>query len=472
VYFEKKHLINLPDNIFVFLLVFMFLITILYLLFDFLFGFTIKNLIKNAVNVKDMEDFQAHKELFNETKMRFDIGNVKFLIEDSEIVNAYAVATFRKKYVIVTTAMLTHITNSFENTDDRRDALKGLIGHELSHLLNWDFLPNFILLSGQNVSFYVGKVLQLIIGTVISVLRVIPVVGVALSFGMTITYNVLNFSLNFFYRFIIHPIYLLIERYLGRLVEYRSDYQSAQALNWIPMYQSLYALLLLNGNTYHSNFSTHPNTISRVLNIYKVEQNNKNISASFFSKYFGLLLILGITTTITYTAFFQDKLLFEYIKQLDSIGNISKNSIVQMFNNIRFESFFDSIKNEIISLYGICKDYILNVASNYKINTYVLIGGCIGFPILITYILKSIILQVRLSSIKNRVNQTENTAIDVLLFYAIENNDIKSFLKVLKSGANINSTVFQKSLEEFILDTNPKFIKYIKKINKGINNGR
>ena len=80
------------------------------------------------------------------------MDDVKFLLHESQEVNAFAVLTLRKKYVVVTTAMLNHLTNSFPNIEEQKLAIKGMIAHEISHLFNWDSLPNIILLSGENIA--------------------------------------------------------------------------------------------------------------------------------------------------------------------------------------------------------------------------------------------------------------------------------------------------------------------------------
>ena len=169
--------------------------------------------------------------------------NVKFMIEESNEINAYAVASFRKKYVVITTSILKHILNSFETEEERKDALKGLIGHELSHLINWDFLPNLILISGENVSIHVQKFFSLFLNVLIVLFRIIPILGAFLSLITVYTYNFLSYFMTYSYKLLIRPTYNLFERFLSRRIEYRCDYQSAQALNWQSMYLILYSLL-------------------------------------------------------------------------------------------------------------------------------------------------------------------------------------------------------------------------------------
>jgi hypothetical protein len=81
-------------------------------------------------------------------------------------------------------------------------------------------------------------------------------------------------------------------------------------------------------------------------------------------------------------------------------------------------------------------------------------------------IIKRVALAKKIYKISENINTTQNTEIDFLLYYAVENNDIHSFLNILKYGANINSTLFEKDIELFSKEVNPEFIKHIHKIKK------
>ena len=129
-YVKENNIIYLPNDLFTYIIIGMFSISIIYLLIDLIFGFTVEQVIQNTKEIKKLNNFKLEQELFEEVIEKFDIKNVKFMIEESNEINAYAVASFRKKYVVITTSILKHILNSFETEEERKDALKGLIGHE------------------------------------------------------------------------------------------------------------------------------------------------------------------------------------------------------------------------------------------------------------------------------------------------------------------------------------------------------
>lgn len=447
-YFKIQNILYIPNDIFSITLYFMFALTIIYLFLDILFGFTIKDFIKDKIDISNSKELEVFYTLFEEVIERFDIRNVEFLLDENEAINAYAVATFRKKYVIVTTGILSHITNSFDSYEEKEKCFKGLIGHELSHLINWDFLPKLILLSGQKVSQLINTLFEIIFNVLLSISNNIPIIGVFTSTILSLTYSILQFCFNFLYNFIITPIYLLIERFLGRLIEYRSDYQSAEAVGWESVYLSLYTLLSLNGNTYHSKFSTHPNTVSRILNIYKIPDNNNKITASSFSKYFGLFLIAFISLLISFIFLYEHNLISSY-----SFYQFHY-SLMELYNQtIRFVYQIQNLLTEIFN-------FIKFKLELYNINSYVGIGIIFILLIFIIISIKFYITSIQLKKISlANLNTDETTPIDILLFYSIQNNDLSSFCKLIHYGANINSTLNGNTLHHFILNNNPKFLK-------------
>ena len=429
--FSDKAAVHSSNNIFLYIMICMFIFTIIYLFVDMFFGFTLKNITDDCLVIEDDDkDFKLYKQVFNETLEKFDLKNVQLLLKDSTEVNAFAVFSFRKKYVIITGAMIDHISKTYTDVESQKSALRGLIAHELSHLLNWDSLPNIILLSGHSVAFYLSLTLTTIMNFVTTILSYIPVTTIfALIFRFL--FFVLDWSLVAFYNFILYPAYLLVERFLGRMVEYRSDYQSAQALSWEPMYACLFSLMMLDGNTYHSNFSTHPNTISRILNIYKTEKSLEIIEASFFTKYFSILFVSFLSAWVFYFSYL-------YFDQIEIISQSLENFIVK--------SYYYTINSAI---------YL------YESKLYIAVILTIIALYFMVKILNKITLHYRIKNLSDTLNTSENTDIDFLLLYAIENNDIHSFINILKAGANINTTLFEQTIDDFTKQVNPKFSTYI-----------
>lgn len=433
LFIDSQSNIDLSNNIFIYTMVFMFIFTLAYLCLDFYYGFTIKNFIKDSKPIDKIPELDFLQKSFDETIKNFHIKNVQFLLKESEEINAFAILSLRKKYVVITTGIIEHILKSYDTNEEQDKAFRGLIAHELSHLLNWDSLPNLILISGQFVAVILSNILTIVSSFIIRIISLIPIVSI-LAVGITYIFLFLQFLLNMVYGFILHPLYLLVERFLGRVIEHRSDFQSAKALSWESMYLCLNSIITLNGNTFNSNFSTHPSTINRILHIYKIEKSPENIEVSFFSKYFSLILLFA---SLVLSIYF----------------------LVINFNHLNYLN--EMLKNYLVQFYTSSKDLIFYI---HDAKLYLPIFASIITVFLIFYVLKKISLFIKKISVSKNLNRTEDTPIDFLLLYAIENNDLNSFLNILKSGANIEVTFSGRKIEAFAQEVNPKFLKHIEKI--------
>lgn len=433
LFIDSQSNLDLSNNIFIYTMIFMFIFTLAYLCLDFYYGFTIKSFVKDCVQIDKIPELGFLQKNFDETIKNFKLKNVEFLLKDSEEINAFAVLSLRKKYVVITTGMIDHILKSLNTHEAQDKAFKGLIAHELSHLINWDSLPNLILLSGQVVAVILSNILTFVSTLVIRIISVIPIVSL---FAVVLTYIflLLQFLLNMVYSFILHPLYLLVERFLGRLIEHRSDYQSAKALSWESMYICLNSLMALNGNTFNSSFSTHPSTINRILHIYKIEKSPENIKVSFFSKYFSLILLFA---SLVLSVYF----------------------LLVNFNNLNYLN--EILKDYLALFYSNTKDLIFYI---HETKLYLPILASITAAFLSFYIFKNILLFIKKVYVSKNLNRSENTPIDFLLLYAIQNNDLNTFLNILKSGANIDVVFEGHTIETYAQHMNPKFLKHIEKI--------
>ena len=72
---KQNNIIYIPEFIFYYFIAGMFLLTLFYLFIDFLLGFSVKNLIKNTIEVKQIKDLAFHQELFEEILKKFNLNN-------------------------------------------------------------------------------------------------------------------------------------------------------------------------------------------------------------------------------------------------------------------------------------------------------------------------------------------------------------------------------------------------------------
>jgi Zn-dependent protease with chaperone function len=265
-----------------------------YVFLDFILGISVGTLLKNCKNYKRLKNFEFLDHIFKESKQIFGIKNVKLYISNSSEINAFAVGSMRKKAVILTKGIINHAMNNSKNDEEFLRIIRSIIGHEMSHLINKDYLPGLIIMTNQKVTNFVSRIIRLIIVTPITIIGYVRIRSrIYLDIALFI-YNIVNNLVIFFNNKIISNIYEFIRRFISRSIEYRCDRQSAQAFGGGDMALSL---SLFGSNGYFTLFSTHPNTKSRIKKVKKISFNKRRIRpliSSSISNYLSFLVLIII----------------------------------------------------------------------------------------------------------------------------------------------------------------------------------
>ena len=225
---------------------------------------------------------------FLELKKKFKAPRIKLLISNSDEVNAFAVGSLRTQNVVLTMGILSHYMENCEDEDEFHACVNAILGHEISHLINQDYLPALLLIANDKAVRIVSK---LIFNFFIKFCILIPFVGSLMYSLLTLVYKLTNFILNFFFKYIIYPIYNFLKLHLSRKIEYRCDKQSALACGGLEM---ALALSMLGESGYVTIFSSHPKTKNRVNYVKKIKKIDKKISISFINKltnFFSIILL-------------------------------------------------------------------------------------------------------------------------------------------------------------------------------------
>lgn len=433
---------SIPFNdYFILSLVISIVLFYIYLIVDFIFSFSIRSLTKSAslITKDNHYGYLEIYDIFEEVKKLYGINSVKLYIGETEEINAYAVSTFRKKVVILTTGLIETITVNSNTKEEALDALEGIIGHELSHLENWDFLPGYIL----NTSNFISKKILNIMLVVFNLLSIVPMVGVFFSF----IYNISTMGLNSFHRFIIIPLYRLVERYLSRVKEYRCDLHSALTLGWQKIF---YGLSHLGVDSYSNIYSSHPNTLSRLLKVYK-KSGNRNRYFIFLSKFVSLstICMIGLFAWILVNSI-EIAVIKENIDNVKKEYNIQEIILIQTSSGIVSAGFVDETINisievfkELNNLTKVIFDKLVGF-SDLKLNKMVYLTIHTIFNLIFIFIvirvlywlIDLIIFNIKIKFLK--VNTTELTELDFLLYEVAEDNNVRAAYEVLKYGANLD----------------------------------
>ena len=263
-----------------------------YVCLDFLFGFTARSSIKSTKGYKHpsfKKYFSAIDEVLKDCKQKFRIFRLGIVIEKSQRVNAFAVGSFYKNYVILTVGLLEHLMQRSENEEEFKVVLRSVIGHEISHLINKDFLPGAILMFNRKATSRVANVYSFCFAVVFLALSRFPALGKVSSRVVNAIFSVVRYVVMFFMEKIVMKLYKVFSNILTRSIEYRSDRESGMAFGGKPM---ALALALIGGDGYNNIFSSHPSTISRVKLVEGLPKANGIIKEKFIISISNAIIVI------------------------------------------------------------------------------------------------------------------------------------------------------------------------------------
>ena len=296
-YIETKSIITIV------LLVFFIVscLMVLVMFFDFLFGFSVKGVVKGMKEYNKVKNYDILEKIFSEIKEQFNNKNVKLLISDSTEENAYAVGNMSRQYIVLTKGLVNLYLLELKKIEYFLIAMKCIIGHEMSHLINKDYLPGLLLETNRRAVNFVSTIVFSIFNILINIFNIIPIVGRIISNLIVQIYNLSNFIINFFYRYILLSIYKFIQLKLDREKEYRCDKQSSYANGGKLMSATL---SVLGESGYSTIFSSHPKTQDRMAYVENIKRNQNIIikpeNGVFLVNMLSVLFIISLPLILIY----------------------------------------------------------------------------------------------------------------------------------------------------------------------------
>jgi Zn-dependent protease with chaperone function len=266
---------------------------------DFLFGFSMRTSLKNCKRYDKIKGYEFLKEIFIQTQEKFNCKSVKLFIKNSDEINAYAVSSMHSGVVVLTRGIIDHFLVSSRDPKEFLFSLRSIMAHEMSHLINRDFLPTFFVISNQKATNFVSKFLHYFFYAQINFMHNIPYIGRLYSSSIYYLYSFINFMLTVFNKYVVLVIYNFLNKFASRSIEFRCDLQGAQAFGGDNMVS---ALQKLGKSGYFTIFSTHPKTKSRINHVKFIKQSNEIILPRFIDKLSNYLAIMTLITICLYFA--------------------------------------------------------------------------------------------------------------------------------------------------------------------------
>jgi len=271
---------------------FISLFMLLYMLADFIFGFRVQSLVKMCHDYRVDSMYKVFGDIFNEIQKKYKQKKINLLIMESGEVNAFAVGSMRKKYIVLTLGLIKdYYEKSNYNEEKFLSAIKGVIGHEMSHLVNKDFLPGLLMTLNKDITFGISKKFAGFLNFLVTITRPIPFVGLFSHLFINLFFTINNIGITF-YNIVVARIHAFLKAIVSRSIEYRCDKQSAKACGGNVMG---YSLSLLPGtNGYSTIFSTHPKTKKRIKKVIKIKKKRGYLSSSLITKLSNALAIFTL----------------------------------------------------------------------------------------------------------------------------------------------------------------------------------
>lgn len=303
---------------FFFLMFLVSFLMLLYLFVDFLFGFSVRASLKNCTRYEKIKDYDFLTTIFDQVKNKFNEKSVKLYVKKTDEINAYAISSFGGKAIVLTSGLINHYLVEYDDPKRFLYSLRSIIGHEMSHLINKDFLPGFLIITNQKITNFVSRIIYLIFLGARHAVALTPYGGNMMSRIVDNAYTILNFSITIFNRLVVYNLYEFLRRFVSRSIEYRCDRQSAQAFGGNNMAN---ALTVFGESGYFTLFSTHPGTKSRIKKAEKIKWTDSVIRPNFFdslANYFSIMFLIVICLYFLKQAHI-DLFLREYIKDHELI---------------------------------------------------------------------------------------------------------------------------------------------------------
>lgn len=310
-------------------LFFVNLVICIYIILDCFIGITVKKYSQNASNIIHLQNYSDLASLFQKLKIKFNAPKVYLYIQNSDAINAYALGSLMQSRIILTTGILKILKTQYAQEEDYKKAILGILGHEMSHIVNMDFIPGLFTYSIEKAIRIISAIFYKIIAISLRILSFVPLLGKLSLVSWKYTYKFINYIFyDTLYKTILVPVDSSLKLIFSRYTEYRADRDSAKASGGEVMMKALNAIDLQQKNAWKSIFSTHPATKWRVKKVAHQMQITDNIHPSVITDFANAWCILMLFFFVFFLGYIcKIHMILEYI-------NLAKLAIFARYHEI------------------------------------------------------------------------------------------------------------------------------------------
>ena len=281
----------------IFLLVF-FLLLNLYFACDYLFGLSLKKVLKNCQNYKKIKDYDFFTTILQQVAEKFNQPNLQLFINNSKEPNIYSFASITKKVVIINKGLIEKYILSCQDTKMFLTVLRSSLAKEASFLANRDFFV--LMLVYANKSFikkitYIYKFLLVLMAKILYIIFKKSAKILDLAF---ICHNIL-LKINLFFQQTVMFTYSILQHFCLKFNEHRCYEQASLAFGGNNMILAL-SFLPKNSNIFSNSYHNVAKSMKKLNNIKNIDENII-VSAT---THLGHLLIFSSVLTVFMQLFY------------------------------------------------------------------------------------------------------------------------------------------------------------------------
>ncbi len=254
----------------IFLLVF-FLLLNLYLCCDYLFGLSLKKVLKNCQNYKKIKDYDFFTTILQQVAEKFNQPNLQLFISNSKEPNIYSFASLTQKVVVINKGLIQQYLASCQDSKMFLTVLRSLLAKEASFLANRDFFVLMIVYA--NKSFikkmtYIYKFLLILMAKILYIIFKKSAKILDLAF---ICHNIL-LKINVFFQQTVMFIYSILQHFCLKFNQHRCYKQASLAFGGNNMVLAL-SFLPKNSNIFSNSYHNVAKSMKKLNNIKSIDEN-------------------------------------------------------------------------------------------------------------------------------------------------------------------------------------------------------
>lgn len=206
------------------------------------------------------------------------LKSVTLFVHDTEVVNAYAVQTPVSNDIILTSALIQNFRDVCGDQQKTFElSVEGILAHEISHLRQGDYLPQWFFLIALRVLAWIQTILATFLLFFGSLFLLIPFVGKLIAFIFQFQVKVVHYGIDFLGNRVLPLIQSFFDAIFMRRVEYRCDLHGAKLAGPAAGYLAQCVLADTGSLARAGLVNDHPPTIGRILQMKKLYENGEKI---------------------------------------------------------------------------------------------------------------------------------------------------------------------------------------------------